>query len=70
MKSLNMSYIHNSTVIGRSGNTDDALDNTFWFYGLVGPRSNDWFAIYNISFYNFDFPGPSHNGSAALGDCS
>jgi hypothetical protein len=55
MRVMNMSYITNSTVIGVSGNTEVGLVNTPWFYGVITPRQNDWFAVYNTSFFNFNF---------------
>jgi hypothetical protein len=54
-------------VIGRSSNTEEALDNATP-HGIITPRTEN-FSIEGTKFYNFDF-GNSWSNAAPLGTCS
>ena len=61
--SIDTMLITGGLVVGKSGNTELALDNAN-VRGIVGPRW-DFFTVRNVAFYNFNF-----GISGALGDCS
>jgi hypothetical protein len=50
-----ISYIDGALIVGRSGNTEPALDNAPLVCGLTTPRGNEWWSAKNIKFYSFAF---------------
>lgn len=59
----NTTRIDNALIIGRTNNTDLALQRSSPF-GIINPRTEN-FRVDNIKFFNFDF-----NSAAALSSCS
>jgi hypothetical protein len=59
----NTTRINNALIIGRTLNTELALDLSEP-YGMIGPRTEN-FRVENTRFYNFDW-----GGAAALSSCS
>jgi hypothetical protein len=62
---LGLSYIDGALIVGRSGNTESALDEGSPI-GLITPRGNEYWSAKNIKFYSFDFTNPV----TAIEDCS
>lgn len=59
----NMAQIKKALVIGRSANTEPALDNSSP-HGIITPRTEN-FTVSEIRFYNYNW-----NNAAAIGSCS
>jgi hypothetical protein len=62
---LVISYIDGALIIGKSGNTEDALDKGAPI-GLITPRGNEYWSAKNINFYSFNFA----TVVPAIEDCS
>jgi hypothetical protein len=62
---LGLSYIEGAVIIGKSGNTEAALDSGSPI-GLITPRGNEYWSAKDIKFYSFNFV----NGVTAIEDCS
>jgi len=62
---LGISYIDRALIIGKSGNTEEALNEAAPI-GLITPRGNEYWSAKNISFYNFNFA----KVAPAIEDCS
>jgi hypothetical protein len=60
-----ISYIDGAVIIGKSGNTEDALEKAAPI-GLITPRGNEYWSAKNISFFSFNFA----NVAPAIEDCS
>lgn len=65
VKGPDISYLDGALIVGRSGNTEAALDSAY-ITGLTTPRGNEWWSAKNVKFYSFAFS----NGSSAIRDCS
>ena len=63
VKAIDTMLIKGGLVIGRSANTEPALDGAN-VRGIIGPRW-DYFTVRDLKFFNLNF-----GTSGALGDCS
>jgi hypothetical protein len=59
----NTTTINNALIIGRTNNSETALEMSRPF-GIIGPRTEN-FRVDNVRFFNFDW-----NEAAALSSCS
>lgn len=70
VKQDDISYIDGALIVGRSGNTEEALEKAPFVVGLTTPRGNEWWKAKNIKFYSFGFPVTDNQVTAAIQDCS